>query len=96
MKTETKTLAIIDNPQGLTVFNIDLVDQMISEAKEHAANFVGDPTTAKGRAEIKSEAYKFSTSKTHLVEVGRKSIKEQETAVKLVKSELKRVSWAKG
>ncbi len=75
MAKETETaLVVIEPTTALAVFtDKEKADAILTKIKKIVAEFKGDVTTAKGRAEIASMAYKVARSKTY-VEAERKKL----------------------
>lgn len=88
----TQELTIIENPTTITVFDSNKVDDLLKAVREEALSLVADVSTAKGRAELKSQAYKVSQWKTHMLNLGKDSIADKEAIIKAVKTELKKLS----
>lgn len=72
MEVDTaRALVTIKQADALTVYTQpDGLQPYLAQIKEAVAGFVGDPSTAKGRAEIRSTAHKVIRSKTYLEDVG--------------------------
>ena len=78
------TLSIIEDVSKITVFESSKLDDLINQIEIEAKSLVADPKTAKGRAALISEAFKVTKSKTHIAALGRGSIEEHSTIVKVV------------
>lgn len=85
--SDSNTLTILEQPDALTVFESERVDEFMKAIREEALSLVSDPTTAKGREEIRSQAHKVSKCKTHLVKLANDSIEHHRAIVKAVTSE---------
>jgi hypothetical protein len=74
MSTEKETaLVTIEPTTALAVFtDIDKADAILAKIKKIVAEFKGDVSTAKGRKEIASMAYKVARSKTYVEEERKK------------------------
>ena len=89
MNTE---VVLIEKTNALEIFTtIKGLDPVIEKIKAEIKAFVPDITTAKGRKEIGSMAYKVSQSKTHIEKVGKELADELKRQPKLISEESKRV-----
>jgi len=71
-ENETGALVVIEPTTAMAVFqNADSVQAIIAQIRELTTSEVQDASTAKGRAEIKSLAFKIKKSKTYLDGVGK-------------------------
>lgn len=80
-------VAIIENPAAITAFDQNNIDEIIKAVRTEATSLVADVSTKKGRDELKSQAYKVSQTKTHLVKLANASISKHKDIVKAVTSE---------
>lgn len=62
------------------------VDSIIASIRASALSIAADPSTKKGRDELKSTAYKVAQSKSHLVKLANASIEEARATVNTVTS----------
>lgn len=70
-------LVVIERSSALTVFtDPDQIDPVLKRIADEARALVPDVTTAKGRAEIKSVAYRVAQSKTYLDNLGKDLVAE--------------------
>ena len=93
MAKETETaLVVIEPTNALAVFTAtDKVDPILAAIKKAVADFTPDVSTAKGRAEIASMAYKVSQSKTYLEGIGKKLADEYKDIPKKIDANRKRI-----
>jgi colicin import membrane protein len=90
METEEKGLIIPEKINALEIYSEPgKVDPILEEITRKAKDFVADTTTAKGRAEIKSMAYKVSQSKTFLDDLGKQLVADKKEEIKKVDSSRK-------
>ena len=87
----TQQITVIENPTSITVFDSSKVDDLLEAVRKEALSLVADVSTAKGRAEYKSQAYKVSQWKAHMVKLGKASIADKEAVIKAVKAEIKKI-----
>lgn len=69
------------------VFTEPVMDTIISRLEKEAEGFVGDPSTANGRAEIKSFAQKFVKTKTYIEDARKKYVAELKKLPSMVDAE---------
>jgi len=72
----SQELIVIEEAKALTAFNAGSIEQLVSEVEEIARSIVLDASTAAGRKEIISVAYKVAQSKTFLDNVGKKIVED--------------------
>ena len=81
----TNELVVIEQSKALDVFkSSDSVEAIISKVEQEVDSFVPDVSTAKGRKEIASLAYKVSQSKTYLDGLGKDLVAELKEIPKLI------------
>lgn len=73
------------------VFTEPVMDTIISRLEKEAEGFIGDPSTAKGRAEIKSFAQKFVKTKTYIDGARKEYVAKLKELPKLVDAEGKKL-----
>lgn len=84
IKVEEKNLSIMFvSDKGL--------DPVLDAVEKQVDSFVPDISNEKGRAEVKSFAYKIARSKTALDDIGKGLVAEQKAKIKVVDTERKRV-----
>ena len=89
--TET-ALVVIEPTTALAVFtDVAKVDPILAAIKKAVAEFTPDITTAKGRGEIASMAYKVSQSKSYLEGIGKKLADEYKDIPKKIDANRKRI-----
>jgi colicin import membrane protein len=92
METEEKGLIIPEKINALEIYSEPgRVDPILEEITRKAKDFVPDTTTAKGRAEIKSMAYKVTQSKTYLDDLGKQLVAGWKEQAKAVDSSRKKI-----
>ena len=93
MAKETETaLVVLEPTTALAVFTeADKVDPILAAIKKAVAEFTPDITTAKGRGEIASMAYKVSQSKSYLEGIGKKLADEYKDIPKKIDANRKRI-----
>jgi colicin import membrane protein len=75
--SETTDLVVIEKANALTVFkSADQIEDLIQQVEREVMSFVPDTSTAKGRKEIASLAYKVSQTKTYLDGIGKELVSE--------------------
>lgn len=91
--TEKETaLVTIEPTTALAVFtNAEKVDPILAAIRKVVAEFQPDVTTAKGRKEIASMAYKVAQSKTYLDGIGKKLTEEYKEIPKKIDANRKKV-----
>jgi hypothetical protein len=87
MSEITKEISTIENVNQLVVFPIGQVDRLVDVIEKEVLSIVPDTTTAKGRKEIASTAYKVAQSKTYLDNLAVKCKEEAQAKVKAVDAE---------
>lgn len=73
------------------VFTEQVMDTIISRLEKEAEGFIGDPSTEKGRAEIRSFAQKFVKTKTYIDGARKEYVAKLKALPKLVDAEGKRL-----
>jgi colicin import membrane protein len=92
MSNNTYDLVTVSNTtDALVVFGGDNVSKMLADLENEVSSVVPDLSTAKGRKEIASLAYKVSQSKTALDGLGKDLIFDWNKMVKSVNSERKEI-----
>ena len=93
MAKETETaLVVLEPTTALAVFTEPAkVDPILAAIKKAVAEFTPDITTAKGRGEIASMAYKVSQSKSYLEGIGKKLADEYKDIPKKIDANRKRI-----
>ena len=93
MAKETETaLVVLEPTTALAVFTEPAkVDPILAAIKKAVAEFTPDITTAKGRGEIASMAYKVSQSKSYLEGIGKKLADEYKDIPKKIDVSRKRI-----
>lgn len=78
MKEESITILpiVITENKAIECFNKNTLDTVLEDIKKKALNFVGDPSTPKGRAAIISKAAEVTKVKTTIEKIG-KSLNEE-------------------
>lgn len=85
-------LITIPKESALTVFSADCgLDPYLAKVREEIDSFVPDVTTAKGRDQIASVAYKVARSKTALDNLGKELVAELKEVPKKIDAERKRM-----
>ncbi|MDK1212508.1 cell envelope biogenesis protein TolA, partial [Cronobacter sakazakii] len=70
--SETTDLVVIEKANAMTVFkSTDQIEDILQKVEREVMSFVPDVTTAKGRKEIASLAYKVAQTKTYLDGLGK-------------------------
>lgn len=88
--TETMDLMPVANPDPSKIFVAGGVDSLLAEIDQRARSVVVDPTTAKGRKECSSLAYKVSQTKTFLDDLGKDHVAGLKAQAKEVDAERKK------
>jgi len=92
METEEKGLIIPEKINALEIYSEPgKVDPILEEITRKAKDFVPDTSTAKGRAEIKSMAYKVTQSKTYLDDLGKQLVADWKEKAKAVDVSRKKI-----
>ncbi len=84
-------LAIIETLTPAVFIEEGRLDKVIEDIKSRVANFNGDITTAKGRDEIKSFAFRIAKSKTALDNLGKECVEDWKKQSKVVDAERRRI-----
>lgn len=84
-------IVIIEKINIPTVFKKDGLDPIIGKIREEVESFKPDISTAKGRGDIKSFAYKIIRSKTYIDDVGKNYVAGLKMIPKIVDIERKRM-----
>jgi len=88
----SKEIATIEPTQALTVFTESgAVDPILDRIRKEIDEFTPDASTAKGRKEIASMAYRVAQSKTYLEGVGKRLADEQKEIPKKIDAARKRI-----
>lgn len=88
----SKEIAVIEPAQVLTVFTESgAVDPILERIRREIDEFTPDVSTAKGRKEIASIAYRVAQSKTYLEGVGKRLADEQKEIPKKIDATRKRI-----
>lgn len=83
--SEATELVVIEKASAMTVFrSADQVEAIIQKVEREVMSFVPDVTTAKGRKEIASLAYKVAQTKTYLDGLGKDLVAELKEIPKLI------------
>ena len=80
----SQELIVIEEAKALTAFNAGSIEQLVSEVEEIARSIVLDASTASGRKEIASVAYKVAQSKTLIDNVGKKIVEGWKAQSKVI------------
>lgn len=81
----SKEIIVIEPTQALTVFTTEgALDPILEKIRKEIDEFVPDVSTAKGRKEIASMAYRVAQSKTYLDGVGKRLADEQKEIPKKI------------
>jgi hypothetical protein len=80
----------IQDIDAVSVFTNGGLNTVLSSIKEQVLSFVPDVSTASGRKEIASIAYKVSQSKTYLDNLGKDLVSDWKNKAKIVDSERKK------
>lgn len=91
METTETQITVIEEVTALTVFDRSKVDELINRIRKEATSLVADITTQKGRDQLKSQAYKVSQSKQHLIKLANASIEKHREIVNGVTRERRRL-----
>ncbi|HAJ6532984.1 TPA: DUF2856 family protein [Escherichia coli] len=75
--SEVTDLVVIEKANAMTVFqSADQIEEILQKVEREVMSFVPDITTAKGRKEIASLAYKVAQTKTYLDGLGKDLVAE--------------------
>jgi hypothetical protein len=81
----------IENINAIELFSDkDKLDGLLQKIDKEARSHVLDASTAKGRKEITSLAYKVSQSKSYLEKAGKSTVEDAKKRIKLIDNERKR------
>lgn len=90
--SETTDLVVIEKANALTVFkSADQIEEIIQKVEREVMSFVPDVTSAKGRKEIASLAYRVSQTKSYLDGLGKDLVAELKEVPKLIDANRKTV-----
>lgn len=90
--SETTDLVVIEKANAMTVFkSADQIEDILQKVEREVMSFVPDVTTAKGRKEIASLAYKVAQTKTYLDGLGKDLVAELKEIPKLIDTNRKTV-----
>lgn len=90
--SETTDLVVIEKANAMTVFkSVDQIEDILQKVEREVMSFVPDVTTAKGRKEIASLAYKVAQTKTYLDGLGKDLVAELKEIPKLIDANRKTV-----
>lgn len=90
--SETTDLVVIEKSNAMTVFkSADQIEDILQKVEREVMSFVPDVTTAKGRKEIASLAYKVAQTKTYLDGLGKDLVAELKEIPKLIDANRKTV-----
>ena len=85
-------LIVLENVDALVVFTEqDKMDTILNEFRQLEFEFVADVTTAKGRKEIASVAFRVAKAKTYLDGLGKDLVEDWKKKSKTIDAERKRV-----
>lgn len=83
--SEVTDLVVIEKANALTVFkSSDQIEEILAKIEHEVMSFVPDVTTAKGRKEIASLAYRVSQTKSYLDGLGKDLVAELKEIPKLI------------
>lgn len=90
--SETTDLVVIEKANALTVFkSSDQIEGILAKVEREVMSFVPDVSTAKGRKEIASLAYRVAQTKTYLDSLGKDLVAELKEIPKLIDGNRKTV-----
>ena len=90
--SEITDLVVIEPVNALAVFkSADHIEEILQKVEREVMSFVPDVTTAKGRKEIASLAYKVAQTKTYLDGLGKDLVAELKEVPKLIDANRKTV-----
>ena len=90
--SEVTDLVVIEKANAITVFqSADQIEEILQKVEREVMSFVPDITTAKGRKEIASLAYKVAQTKTYLDGLGKDLVAELKEIPKLIDANRKTV-----
>ena len=90
--SEVTDLVVIERANALTVFkSADQIEEILAKVEREVMSFVPDVTTAKGRKEIASLAYRVSQTKSYLDGLGKDLVADLKEIPKLIDANRKTV-----
>jgi len=90
--SEVTDLVVIEKSNAMAVFkSSDQIEDILQKVEREVMSFVPDVTTAKGRKEIASLAYKVAQTKTYLDGLGKDLVAELKEIPKLIDANRKTV-----
>jgi len=90
--SDTTDLVVIEKANVLTVFkSSDQIEEILEKVEREVMSFVPDVSTAKGRKEIASLAYRVAQTKTYLDSLGKDLVAELKEIPKLIDGNRKTV-----
>lgn len=90
--SEVTDLVVIEKSNAMEVFkSADQIEDILQKVEREVMSFVPDVTTAKGRKEIASLAYKVAQTKTYLDGLGKDLVAELKEIPKLIDANRKTV-----
>lgn len=90
--SEVTDLVVIERASALTVFkSADQIEEILAKVEREVMSFVPDVTTAKGRKEIASLAYRVSQTKSYLDGLGKDLVADLKEIPKLIDANRKTV-----
>ena len=90
--SEVTDLVVIEKANALTVFkSADQIEEILARVEREVMSFVPDVTTAKGRKEIASLAYRVSQTKSYLDGLGKDLVADLKEVPKLIDANRKTV-----
>lgn len=90
--SEVMDLVVIEKANAMTVFqSADQIEDILLKVEREVMSFVPDVSTAKGRKEIASLAYKVAQTKTYLDGLGKDLVAELKEIPKLIDANRKTV-----
>lgn len=90
--SEVTDLVVIEKANALTVFkSADQIEEILARVEREVMSFVPDVTTAKGRKEIASLAYRVSQTKSYLDSLGKDLVADLKEIPKLIDANRKTV-----
>jgi len=90
--SESTDLVVIEKANALAVFkSADQIEEILQKVEREVMSFVPDVTTAKGRKEIASLAYRVSQTKSYLDGLGKDLVAELKEVPKLIDANRKTV-----
>ncbi|TNH43789.1 hypothetical protein [Photorhabdus luminescens] len=90
--SDKNELVIIEKQNALSVFtNNDAIEKIINQIESEVKGIVPDLTTAKGRKEIASLAYKVSQTKSYIDNIGKDLVAEYKEIPKKIDASRKQI-----